>query len=554
MKRLGLLGSFALVLAACGGGGGNNSGANCGNGVKEGSEQCDDGNTNSGDGCDSTCRTERSGACGDGTVDVQYEQCDDGNTVSGDGCDSNCVNEGAPSTCGNGQVEGNEQCDDGNTMANDGCSPICRNEVAADGTCADPIMADLQDDGFEVFGELTGTTATGVNGFAAGMCDGMADIGAGKDKTYTIVLAEKGEIYVSDFGGAYTPMMRLTTSPCVAATEVPERLNTDGCTADDFSGLDFYNLPAGTYYLTLDGASAADSGAYDIGVEVLPSGCGDGTLDTSSAEQCDDGNEVDTDGCSNRCFVQPGYDCNHASPSVCASNGCGNGTVAGTEQCDDHNNTAGDGCSPTCHEEVGYSCTGTPSACTTEGPGCGDGIIQTGEECDDSAKAGGDGCSATCMLESDVAETEPNNTTPQILSAGSHRISGSFTADDVDEYKFTLATAAHVEIESYVTIDASRPYTGIGDDRYDCPGTVSDPVMDIYAPGVSPETGSSILNDDDHGAANDGGSGYGCTYIGNHDPVDDTEGDLAAGTYTIKISNHDGELMTRYLIDLRITP
>lgn len=31
----------------------------CGNSVKEGSEQCDDGNTNSGDGCSSTCQTER---------------------------------------------------------------------------------------------------------------------------------------------------------------------------------------------------------------------------------------------------------------------------------------------------------------------------------------------------------------------------------------------------------------------------------------------------------------------------------------------------------------
>lgn len=552
MKRLGLLGSLALVFTACGGGGGNDSGSNCGDGVRSGSEQCDDGNTSSGDGCDSTCRTERSGACGDGTVDVQFEQCDDGNTVGGDGCSAGCDNEGTPSVCGNGQVEGSEQCDDGNTVANDGCSQVCQNEIAADGTCADPITADLQDDGFEVFGELTGTTATGMNGFAAGTCDGMANIGAGKDKTYKIVLAQKGELYISDFGGAYTPMMRLTTAACMAATEVPERLNTDGCTQDDLSGLDFYNLPAGTYYLTLDGASAADSGAYDIGIEVFASDCGDGMVDSFSNEQCDDGNEVDTDGCSTRCFVQPGYDCNHASPSVCTSNGCGNGVLAAGEQCDDSNNAAGDGCSPTCHEEVGYSCTGTPSVCAAEGPGCGDGTLQAGEECDDSAKVAGDGCSATCTLESDVTEAEPNNTTPQALGTGSHRITGSFAATDVDEYTFTLAVAAHVEIETYTTIDASRPYTGIGDDRYDCVGSDIDPIMDVYAPGVNPETGSSLYNDDDHGAINDGAQ-YGCTYIGNHDPADAMEGDLAAGTYTIKLANRD-LAVPRYLIDLRITP
>ena len=149
------------------------------------------------------------------------------------------------------------------------------------------------------------------------------------------------------------------------ATEVAERPNRDGCEMDGLSSLDFYNLPAGTYYLTIDGADASDGGNYDVEVDLYPSNCGDGTLDTFDYEQCDDGNEVDTDGCSTRCLVQPGYSCVGDSPSVCSSNGCGNGTVAGTEQCDDGNNMAGDGCSPTCAEEVGYGCTGSPSATPT---------------------------------------------------------------------------------------------------------------------------------------------------------------------------------------------
>ena len=58
--------------------------------------------------------------CGDGTVDGA-EQCDDGNTASGDGCDANCT----PTGCGNGVVTAGETCDDGNTAGGDCCSAFC---------------------------------------------------------------------------------------------------------------------------------------------------------------------------------------------------------------------------------------------------------------------------------------------------------------------------------------------------------------------------------------------------------------------------------------------
>jgi len=79
------------------------SGTICGNGVREGSEQCDDGNHDTGDGCTPFCRLEPicppaggacTTACGDGLllpIDKQNgQECDDGNTVSGDGCSSDC--------------------------------------------------------------------------------------------------------------------------------------------------------------------------------------------------------------------------------------------------------------------------------------------------------------------------------------------------------------------------------------------------------------------------------------------------------------------------------
>ena len=70
--------------------------------------------------------------CGDGRLDEQ-EQCDDGNSSSGDGCSSSCRPEGivwigwpvSQEWCGNAVVEVGEQCDDGNLRDDDGCTDHC---------------------------------------------------------------------------------------------------------------------------------------------------------------------------------------------------------------------------------------------------------------------------------------------------------------------------------------------------------------------------------------------------------------------------------------------
>ena len=71
--------------------------AACGNGVIEGSEQCDDHNTADGDGCSSTCQVENP-SCGDG-VATGTEECDDGNTTNGDGCSALCQLENRSAVC-----------------------------------------------------------------------------------------------------------------------------------------------------------------------------------------------------------------------------------------------------------------------------------------------------------------------------------------------------------------------------------------------------------------------------------------------------------------------
>jgi len=63
----------------------------CGNGVLEGDEACDDFNPFDGDGCSSSCMLETPGpVCGDGVVEPP-EVCDDANNVGGDACAGDCL-------------------------------------------------------------------------------------------------------------------------------------------------------------------------------------------------------------------------------------------------------------------------------------------------------------------------------------------------------------------------------------------------------------------------------------------------------------------------------
>ncbi|MDY0004136.1 MAG: DUF4215 domain-containing protein [Polyangia bacterium] len=129
----------------------------CGDGVKDASELCDDGNNVSGDGCSAGClvefvcgndycETESYESCelcprdccpdcGNGILD-EGEGCDDGNNVGGDGCSKGCRDEDGVATCGNGIWEAGEECEDGNLTIHDGCSDQCKREfVCGDQLC-----------------------------------------------------------------------------------------------------------------------------------------------------------------------------------------------------------------------------------------------------------------------------------------------------------------------------------------------------------------------------------------------------------------------------------
>jgi len=126
-------------------------------------------------------------------------------------------------------------------------------------------------------------------------------------------------------------------------------------------------------------------GSMDSLVAVRTPSCGDGFLDTSIGEECDDGNNIDGDGCQGNCLnpfcgdgiVDLGETCDPPGvPQPPSGNDCrGDCTFCGDfivdpgEDCDDGNNTDGDGCENDCTDTP----QGPSDCCVANGtPGCSD--------------------------------------------------------------------------------------------------------------------------------------------------------------------------------------
>src|SRR5688572_23255045 len=98
-----------------------------------------------------------------------------------------------------------------------------------------------------------------------------------------------------------------------------------------------------------------------------PSGpaCGDGQINLTPPEACDDGNTKPGDGCTGTCVVEPDYVCPTPGQPCVTTVVCGDGVRGRGEACDDGNAMAGDGCAATCRSvEPGYVCRTPAMPCT----------------------------------------------------------------------------------------------------------------------------------------------------------------------------------------------
>ena len=198
--------------------------------------------------------------------------------------------------------------------------------------------------------------------------------------------------------------------------------------------------------------------------EPLAAGCGDGVV--QSNEQCDDGNQINTDACTNTCrapacvdgIVQASEQCDDGNTvdtdgcsNTCRTPVCGNGIRQGEEQCDDGNTTATDACTATCRnaicgdalirtgvEQCDDGNTVNTDTCTNacRTAVCGDGIKRPSEQCDDENIVAGDGCSALCAVEAGFSCAGEQRSTcvrmcgNRTLNVGETCDDGNFTGGD----------------------------------------------------------------------------------------------------------------------------
>lgn len=286
------------------------------------------------------------GICGDGQWGIA-EQCDDGNTLSGDGCTATCQIEPNytcyyfgepcdPAACGDGEQQQYllsdgtfryEGCDDGNSTSGDGCSTDC--EVEAGWVCNQPGTACHQPecgDGYQDFTPGGGSGGTGAGGGVSGYYEPCDD----------------GNTTSGDGCSASCEVEAGWLCPLPG---VPCRQPRCGDGYQDF-------IP--------DGSSTGGTGGFGGGG---PSGTWEG---------CDDGNTAPSDGCDGSCNVEAGWTCGYFNADgvySCHRIVCGDGIADwGTETCDDGNVISGDGCSSTCQYE-GFGGSGGGGPVGTSGSG-----------------------------------------------------------------------------------------------------------------------------------------------------------------------------------------
>ncbi len=311
----------------------------CGDGkVNQESEECDDGNNVSGDGCSAECEIETplpfcgngkiefpetcdrgalngflcwagygsscsycsrtcqnitiTNYCGDG-IKQECEECDDGNNVSGDGCYECKIENPSEPFCGNEIVEAGEECDDGNTQNNDGCSAEC--EIEENPTCEYDVSIKKDSPTLNYSGTGIGikpTSGDWISGNPAEIEKGNYLVGFYIENNKNI--SDEVQIFVKIDNTIIAEYNR-TINPSSHINNYSVKLNVNNA---EFCG-------AHTIYLEVENEDECNtSDNYAERQIFVHCTCGDGELEADEGEECDDGNLVNGDGCSSTCQIE----------------------------------------------------------------------------------------------------------------------------------------------------------------------------------------------------------------------------------------------------------
>ncbi|MCA9667787.1 MAG: hypothetical protein KC503_19440 [Myxococcales bacterium] len=451
----------------------NDCSATCGNGVVEGSEQCDTGITSGVGACPTRCDDGNSctrdvllnaGTCGAVCSSTQITQCTGGDGCCPAGCNNNNDSD-CSASCGNGVVEGSEQCDTGISSGPGSCPTACDDGQACTtdtllngGTCGAQCR----------FAAITqcrnndGCCPTGCNAVNDNDCSPTCGNGVveGSEQCDTAIAAgQPGACPTScSDGSSCTTDALLNGGTCGAQcsfTPITSCANDDGCCPAGCNATNDNNCSASCGNGVVEPPETCDTTIAAGQPGACPQTCSDGnacTTDTllnggtcaaqctfSAITQCRDNDNCCPTGCNNN-------NDNDCSPS------CGNGVVEGTEQCDTAIAAGQPGACPTSCSD-GSSCTrdvllnaGTcgaqcsfppitscadgdgccPTGCnaTTDNdcsPSCGNGVVEPPELCDTAIAAGQPGACPTSCSDGQAC------TSDTLLNAGTCGAQCSFT-------------------------------------------------------------------------------------------------------------------------------
>ncbi|WP_155798200.1 DUF4215 domain-containing protein [Sorangium cellulosum] len=257
--------------------------------------------------CLKTC--EAADDCG-GAGQACFDVTGEGALMCIGGCDADDQCQGACNDDLGYCVASGEVCDNGEDDDADGLQD-CEERDCAPGACATSIAAactgatDVSEGG-----TFSGTTEGGTNLFAS-LCEtlgGTYAAGVGtNERVFQFVAPAKGIVQMAARAteGDFDWYVR---------TDCDDAATLRGClpafVADD-APVELPVEEGDTYFLFIEGTEDAEA-AYALDVSFAAQVCGDGAL--VGTEECDDGNTVDDDMCTNACEVNTEVACAAAVP------------------------------------------------------------------------------------------------------------------------------------------------------------------------------------------------------------------------------------------------